>query len=306
MNLMQLRYAVEVDRTRSISKAAEALYMGQPNLSRAIRELEQSLGVTLFRRTSKGISPTPEGEEFLREARNILASADALENRFRDNRPGMLNFSISVPRASYLACAFSDLCAELPRDRAAEVYYKETNSIRAVENLMEADYRLAVLRYQTVYEPYFRAMLKEKDLDARPLLEFAPVALFSARSPLAKKTALELSDLHDFIELAHPDPYVPSLPLTDAKNAELSDFTERRIFLFERASQMDLLARMEDAFMWVSPVPERLLGRYGLVQRPCPERKKRYRDLLVWRRGYRFSDLDKRFLELTAQYTAQP
>ena len=70
----------------------------------------------------------------------------------------MLNFSISVPRASYLACAFSDLCAELPRDRAAEVYYKETNSIRAVENLMEADYRLAVLRYQTVYEPYFRAM----------------------------------------------------------------------------------------------------------------------------------------------------
>ena len=67
MNLLHLKYVVEVEKTRSISKAAENLLMGQPNLSRAIRDLEQSLGVTLFRRTSKGISPTPEGEEFLRE-----------------------------------------------------------------------------------------------------------------------------------------------------------------------------------------------------------------------------------------------
>ena len=305
MNLMQLRYAVEVDRTRSISRAAEALFMGQPNLSRAIRELEQGLGVTLFRRTSKGISPTPEGEEFLREARSILAAADALEARFRDDRAGMLTFSVSVPRASYLACAFSDLCAELPADRTAEIYYKETNSIRAVENLLEADYRLAVLRYQTVYQPYFDALLRDKGLDARVLLDYAPVALLSARSPLAARETLAPGDLRDFVELAHPDPYVPSLPLTDAKNAELSDFTQRRIFLFERSSQMDLLSRMEDAFMWVSPVPERLLRRYGLVQRPCPGWEKTYRDLLVWRRGYRFSDLDRRFLELAEQYKPQ-
>lgn len=302
MNLMQLRYAVEVGKTRSISRAAEALYMGQPNLSRAIRDLEQSLGVTLFRRTSKGISPTPEGEEFLREARNILAAADALEDRFRDNRVGTLTFSISVPRASYLACAFSDLCAELPTERTVEVYYKETNSVRAVENLMEADYRLAVLRYQTSFEPYFRAMLRDKGLDSRPLLDYTPVALFSSGSPLAKKELVTFSDLRGCVQLAHPDPYVPSLPLTDAKQAELSDVTERRIFIFERGSQMELLSRMEDAFMWVSPVPELLLSRWGLAQRPCPENKKHYRDLLVWRRGYRFSPLDKRFLELAEQY----
>lgn len=302
MNLMQLRYAVEVDKTRSISKAAEALYMGQPNLSRAIRDLEQSLGVTLFRRTSKGISPTPEGEEFLREARNILAAADALEDRFRDNRADTLSFSISVPRASYLACAFTDLCAELPADRAVEVYYKETNSVRAVENLMEADYRLAILRYQTPFEPYFKAMLQDKGLDSRPLLDYSPMVLLSENSPLAQLECVLLSDLRGFIQLAHPDPYVPSVPQTDAKKAELSDFTQRRIFIFERGSQMELLSRMEDAFMWVSAVPETLLSRYGLVQRPCPDGKKRYRDLLVWRRGYRFSPLDKRFLELADQY----
>lgn len=73
MNLLYLKYAVEVARTTSITKAAEALYMGQPNLSRAIKDLEEELGIKIFKRTSKGIVPTEEGEEFLGYARSILS-----------------------------------------------------------------------------------------------------------------------------------------------------------------------------------------------------------------------------------------
>ena len=72
MNLMHLKYAVEVEKTRSISKAAENLFMSQPNLSRAIKELEETLGITIFKRTSKGMSLTPQGEEFMQYARKII------------------------------------------------------------------------------------------------------------------------------------------------------------------------------------------------------------------------------------------
>ena len=65
MNIAHLKYAVEVEKTASITKAAENLFMGQPNLSRGIKELEETLGVKIFKRTSKGIVPTPQGEEFL-------------------------------------------------------------------------------------------------------------------------------------------------------------------------------------------------------------------------------------------------
>ena len=65
MNISHLKYAVEVEKARSISQAAENLYMGQPNLSKAIRELEDDLGITIFKRTSKGVIPTQKGEEFL-------------------------------------------------------------------------------------------------------------------------------------------------------------------------------------------------------------------------------------------------
>ena len=78
MNILHLKYAVETAKAGSLSKAAEALYMNQPNLSRAIKELEGSLGVTLFERSARGMVPTPQGGVFLRYAKAILQQVDSL------------------------------------------------------------------------------------------------------------------------------------------------------------------------------------------------------------------------------------
>ena len=86
MNLLHLKYAVEIAQTSSMTKAAENLYTAQPNLSRAIRELENSLGITVFKRTSKGIYPTAKGEEFLEYAREILAQVDKVEKLYRNEK----------------------------------------------------------------------------------------------------------------------------------------------------------------------------------------------------------------------------
>jgi DNA-binding transcriptional LysR family regulator len=72
MNILHIKYAVEIADTRSISRAAENLYTSQPNLSRAIKDLERDLNITIFKRTSKGMSVTPEGEQFLEYAREIV------------------------------------------------------------------------------------------------------------------------------------------------------------------------------------------------------------------------------------------
>ena len=79
MNILHLKYAVEIAKTKSISRAAENLYMGQPNLSRAIKELEDNLNITIFNRNSKGITITPEGEEFLQYARRIISQVEEVE-----------------------------------------------------------------------------------------------------------------------------------------------------------------------------------------------------------------------------------
>ena len=84
MNILHLKYAVEVAKAGSLSKAAEALYMNQPNLSRAIKELEASLGITIFGRSAKGVYVTPEGEEFLGYARKILSQIDEVEDLYAE------------------------------------------------------------------------------------------------------------------------------------------------------------------------------------------------------------------------------
>ena len=98
-NILHLKYAVEIEKTGSITKAAENLYMGQPNLSRAIRELEESLGITIFMRSSRGVVPTEQGREFLNYARNILAQVEEMENLYGKTGANRQRFAISVPRA---------------------------------------------------------------------------------------------------------------------------------------------------------------------------------------------------------------
>lgn len=271
--------------------------MGQPNLSRAIKELEDSLGVTIFKRTSKGISPTPNGEEFLLYAKKILSQVDEVEAMFKNNRNDKQTFSISVPRASYIASAFTEFSKSIDMKRQAEIYYKETNSMRAITNLLQADYRLGIIRYQNTFEQYFKTMLHEKDIASELLYEFTYTAIMSKNHPLAGKQLIEFSDLSSCIEIAHADPYVPSLPLIDVKKAELSEFVDKRIFVFERGSQFDLLTNVPNTFMWVSPIPKRMLEQFGLVELNCAANTRKYRDVLIYRKGYHFTDLDQRFID---------
>lgn len=302
MNILHLKYAVEVEKTRSISKAAKNMLMGQPNLSRAIKELEESLGVTLFKRTSKGMSLTPHGEEFMQYARKILAQIDEVEAMYKNGKDGKQTFSISVPRASYIACAFTEFAKTIDTKKQAEIYYQETNSMRAINNILQSDFKLGIIRYQTAFEKHFKTLLHEKGLSGEVILEFSYQAVMSKKHPLADKKSIELSDLSDYIEIAHADSYVPSLPLLDAKKAELSEFVDKRIFVFERASQFDLLSNATNTFMWVSPIPQRLMEQYGLVMKSCPANKKTYTDVLIYRKGYRFTDLDNKFIQIINDY----
>jgi hypothetical protein len=139
-------------------------------------------------------------------------------------------------------------------------------------------------------------MLAEKDLCAEFIAEFSYKLIMSKDNPLAAKERITFDDLAPYIEVAHADPFVPSLPLSKAVKEELPDNIERRILIFERASQFDLLSENTNTFMWVSPAPEKVLERYGLVQKPCADNKKVYKDVLIYRKGYKLSALDRQFI----------
>lgn len=297
MNLQHLKYAIEIEKTKSINKAAENLFMGQPNLSRAIKELEESLGVKIFIRTSRGMSPTPEGQEFLRYAKKIVSEVNQVEKMFSENHIPTNRFSISVPRGSYISVAFTEFCKKIDNDRHAEYIYDETNNHNTINNIMENNFNLGIIRYQNVFEEQFLAMLKRKGLKGKLIMEFSHLILVSNKSELADKNTIIMDELAHMIEIAHSDSFVPSLPLEDVLRSEINEKVTKRIFVYERGSQLDLLSGIPNTYMCVSPMPKRILDTYELKQLKCVDDSRKYKDMLIYRNDYKFSELDKEFIK---------
>ena len=298
MNTLHFKYAVEVEKTGSISQAAENLFMAQPNLSKAIRELEDTLQISIFRRTSKGMVPTPQGSEFLKYAKRILIQLEKMESIYSASRDDLQHLRISIPRGSYIAQAFVNFSAQLKMDREIDLRLQETNSIQAVRNLEENNYDLAVIRFQMIYEKYFMDFLREKEMEAEPVWEYEQLALMPRAHPLAQAASVSYRELaRDSLEIVHGDISVPYLPEQEIRPPQEGlDYEKKRIYVYERASQFWILKQIPRSFMMVSPIPLELVKLYDLIQRRCHMADNRWRDMLVYQKGRTLTPLERQFL----------
>lgn len=303
MNISHLKYATEVARTGSFTKAAENLYISQPSLSRSIRELEDSIGITIFKRTPKGIVPTPEGEEFLSRALNITEQIQHLEDAYMSVHSDHLTFSISVPRASYIGQAMTEFVASIDSDKELEINYKETNSLRTIRNVMQDNFNLGIIRYHILHESYFLRLFKEKQLKYTPIMEFTYRVLLCRNHPLAQQQCVSIKDLKPYIQIIHGDPYVPSLPVVKTRDDEFSRISNRRISIYDRATQFQFLQDVPDTFMLCAPVPPEFLGDM-LVQLPLSDEQRIAKDGLIHTSHYRLTDLDRQFLTILKEKAA--
>lgn len=295
MNILHIKYAIEVARVGSLNKAAQNLILAQPNLSRSIKELEAEMGIKIFERSVKGMVLTSEGEEFIGYAKGIIDHINQVDMIYKSGAAKKQKFSVSVPRACYISEAFAEFSKSIP-DSDTEIFYKETNSKSTINDILDSDYRLGIIRYSSNDDKYFKAKLEEKGLSYEMIAEFSYKLIMNRDNPLSQKETITFDDLEGYIRIAHADPYVPSLSMAKAMREEIPDNVRRCIYIFERASQFDLLSKNPQTFMWVSPIPVGVLEKYDLVQRDCESNKKIYKDLLIYRKGYKFTELDNNFI----------
>ena len=297
MNTLHLKYAVEVERTSSISQAAENLFMGQPSLSKAMKELEDSLGYTIFERTSKGVIPTQKGIEFLSYARNILVQIANMEALSNSASTDTQSFNISIPRGSYIADAITSFVSGLEESKCININVQETNSMQVISNIIDGPFNLGIIRYQIEYENYFLNYLADKQLQFEPIWEFEHLALMSENHPLAQKEKVDYQELKEYTEIAHGDTAIPYILQSNHIKADVAMKSTKHIYVYERCSQYDLLTTIPTTYMWVSPIPEKWLNRYNLIQRKCKASGHRYKDVFIYSKEYKFSSLDRSFLD---------
>ena len=298
MNVVHLKYAVEVEKTGSISQAAENLYMAQPNLSKAIKELENNLGITIFKRTSKGVAPTKRGREFLAYGKGLLEQLEQIEKMYQSKKDGKISFGISTPRASYVTKAFTDFINNIDEEQGLDIDFKETGTIDAINSVIDGEEEMAIIRYLVIHEDYFNGLIQNRDIESETLFEFEYLVLMSRNHPMADKEILSLSDLDEYIEIIHGDTTMPYLSIKEnlREKGSLAE-GKREIYVYERGSQFDILCNVPRSYMWVSPIPEALLQRNNLVQKQCEAADRKYRDAVIYHKSMKNNSLVKDFLE---------
>lgn len=295
MDLTKFRYIVEIERRKSISKAAKELYIAQPNLSKIVKEIENEYGITIFQRTPSGVLATPDGYMFIHRIKGILDKVDQMKEEYITQKEKGLTLNITIPRASYIASAFTDYLSRNRGYGRMAIRLCESNSMTAINNILDQGFHFGIIRYDMVYELYYISILKLKGLKYEVLFDFHYLLLMSDKNRLCKKSEITEDDLADQVEIIHGDTVLPNGEYIDIFE-EADEHRRKYICVYERGSQFDLLTRLDNAYMWVSPLTPDTLGRYGLVQKSCVFEKREMRDMLVYASDYRMKEFEKGFV----------
>lgn len=303
MNTVLLQYAVEVEKTGSITQAANNLFMDQPNLSKAIKALEETMGAPIFKRTSKGMVPTVKGKVFLEYARSILTQLDEMEALYNPKKK-LSEFSLSIPRASYISYAFSRFIGAMENRKNFNIWLRETNSISTIQDVEGEEYQLGIIRYFAGSERYYHQLLTERKLENCLVWEYNLQLLMSEEHPLASLEKIDSRDLEYYTEIIHGDVTGPEALAGTARKEVPEEGGRGRIYVFERGSQFNLLQMNPDTYMWVSPLPKAVLRQHKLVTKPSLSARP-YKDVMIWRSSYEKSRWDAAFIEELNQVKAE-
>ncbi|MFJ8236139.1 LysR family transcriptional regulator [Ureibacillus sp. NPDC094379] len=194
MTLQQLKYVIEVARSRSISKAAQNLFISQPSLSNALKELEKEMGITIFIRTNKGITLTPEGEEFLGYARQVVEQAELLENRYANTQSPQQHFSVSAQHYAFAVSAFVKLLKEFKREKY-ELTLRETKTYEIIDDVKNLRSEIGILYMNEFNRNVIQKFLREGNLEFHELFEATPHVFISTKNPLVNQEYVTLEDL---------------------------------------------------------------------------------------------------------------
>lgn len=197
LTLQQLKYVLKVADSGSISEAAKSLFISQPSLSNAIKELEKEIKITIFTRCNRGIAISNEGAEFLGYARQVIQQSDMLEEKYLKAAPAKQRFCISTQHYTFTANAFVDLVREFGGSEY-EFTIRETKTYEIIEDVKNLRSELGVIYVSNYNETVILKLLKESNIRFSELFTAKPHVFINKTHPLADKTIIELEELEDY------------------------------------------------------------------------------------------------------------
>lgn len=197
MTLQQLKYIVTIAETGNITEAAKKLFISQPSLTNAVRELEKEMKITIFNRTNKGVFISNEGDVFLSYARQVLEQTSLLEEKFLNTKEQSPKFSVSCQHYSFAVNAFVDVIREFGGNKY-DFTLRETQTYEIIDDISRLKSEIGIIYTSLKNEELILKLIKQNGLKFEELFVAKPHVFISSEHPLASKIELTLEDLEEY------------------------------------------------------------------------------------------------------------
>lgn len=197
MTLTQLRYLMTIARTGSFNKAAEQLYVSQPSLTNAVKELEKELGITLFYRSGRGVTLTGDGTEFLLYAKQLYGQYEDILERYGKGSSHRKRFGVSTQHYSFAVKAFVDMAKQFDMSQY-EFAIRETRTAEVISDVSTMKSEIGVLYLCDLNRRSMEKLLRSAGLEFHHLIECQAYVYLWKGHPLAKERSIRFEQLRDY------------------------------------------------------------------------------------------------------------
>ena len=286
MKLQQLEYVIAIAQEGSITRAAKKLFQAQPNISIALKELEENIGIQIFNRTPNGMVLTPEGEDFLTRARSIVDDVRTLERDFKEKSNHSSILRVEAARIAYVAAAVAEVMNNYPEEAGYVTFHIFEESMpKVMEDIVNGKCDIGVIRVSTGYSGFLTERIQSKDMVNRTLREYHLKLLMRSDHPLAHYDDVPYELLNDYPEVLYDDGE-PDMSRRASINPAFEPNTNcKKVYIRDRGNQLTILSNLKQAYMWVSPMPEWLVSRVGLVLKDCSYASNMNKDIVIYRKS---------------------
>ena len=297
MALQQLKYAITVAETGTITEAASKLYISQPSLTNAIHELEKEMNIIIFNRTNKGISISKEGEDFLGYARQVLEQAAILEDKYKGDNGGKKKFCVSTQHYSFAVNAFVDLIKKFGQDEY-DFSLRETQTYEIIEDVARMRSEIGILFLNDFNEKVITKILKSYDLEFHQLFVARPHVFISRKHPLAQNQVITNEELEQYPYLTFEQGEHNSFYFSE----EIFSATERKknIRVRDRATLFNLLIGLNGYTVCSGVIDKKLNGK-DIIAVPLADESDMRIGYITHKKG-RISRLGTTYLEALNKY----
>ncbi|HCW05116.1 MAG TPA: LysR family transcriptional regulator [Clostridium sp.] len=269
MTLQQLKYVITIADCNSMNKASKALFISQPSLSASIKELENEIGIELFRRTNRGITMTLEGEEFLGYARQVVEQYQLIEERFVEKKSVKKKFGVSTQHYTFAVKAFVEMVKQFGMDEY-EFAVHETKTYEVIENVKNFKSELGILYLSDFNRKVITKILNDNKLVFKELFQCKTYVYLWKGNPLANKSLITMEELLDYPCLSFEQGIYNSFYFAEEV---LSTYDYKRIIkVNDRATILNFMVGLNGYTLCSGIICEELNGNdYKAIPLDCDE-----------------------------------